>query len=587
MIAANSIKAYSSIENNLLYVITQLSSLLLSDHENCVIEALSLIGEATEVDRVYIFQNTYSEHSNEVYISQIYEWSRNQELVQIYNEALQNISYNDGFARWFQLLSSNVAVEGLVEDFPIDEQPLLTEQNILSLLAMPINVNNKFWGFIGFDDCRSKRIWTQNEKDLLSIVANNMGMSISRDIYLEELKKARNEALIAVKLKSNFLANMSHEIRTPLNTIVGIIDLLQASDFDPEHKQNIEVLKNSSYQLLGITRNILDIVRLEKGNEQLNNEYVNLHQLIQTMVNQTDLRNKELILNYVIDPLIANKVFTDQEKLREVLTQLIDNAIKFTPKGSIKIVAQLISTSQNKKEIKFTVEDTGIGISKDNLKTIFDIFYQVNSNYDKQYQGVGIGLTLVKRIVDLFDGKLFVKSDIGKGTTIGFTIPYNPKEINEEHLERPIKRQNWSQKKLNVVEANHVVEETRITQKESLSILLVDDSDDNRFLIHTYLKKMKVTIDDAENGEIAVEKFKEKGYDLVLMDIQMPIMDGLTATRLIREYEREKGMNETTIIALTAYSFKEDLDKTLDAGCSGYLTKPVKKSKIKEVVSQL
>lgn len=388
---------------------------------------------------------------------------------------------------------------------------------------------------------------------------------ITNKIKIEKQLEIENKKVIeASKLKSIFLSNMSHEIRTPLNSIIGISDILYEELTDIEHKKYANTLKNASNNLLSIINDILDLSKIEAGHMKLVNENFNIREFISEIIDIFNIRilDKPVSLDYFIDENIPIYLIGDKNKLKQVLVNLIGNSIKFTEKGSVKLIVKG-QPLEDKFKLEFSVSDTGIGIPKEKLQIIFDDFIQVDSSYTKQFQGTGLGLSITKKIIGLMNGNISAYSEINKGSTFNFEIEF---DIGKD--------------------VAFIPQNKDIDIAENLKILLVDDSEDNRFLVHAYLKKYDLLIDDAENGELAIQKFNENSYDIILMDMQMPVMDGLTAVSKIREIEKVQLKKPICIIALTAYALNDDIKKMLDIGCTDYLSKPIKKQVLLETITK-
>lgn len=368
-----------------------------------------------------------------------------------------------------------------------------------------------------------------------------------------ELISAKELAEKSSKFKSDFLSVMSHEIRTPMNAVIGITNLLLIDSPRPEQMEYLNILKFSGENLLAIINDILDYNKIEAGKLELNELKFNIHTLTQKIKQSfaSKAAEKNLVLNMLIDQDIPEFLIGDQMRLGQILNNLISNAVKFTLKGKIDISLKISQIDNELVTIQFIVSDTGVGISPENLAMIFDPFTQepvvINNNHD--HGGTGLGLAITKRLIKLHNSDISVNSNVGQGTTFAFAVTFK-RPLNEQ--QKPATSAENTKQSL-----------------QGMNILIVDDNKMNLLVASRFLKKWKAEVDEALDGQIAIQMINNKTYDLIIMDLQMPVMDGFEATRAIKQQ-----LPDIPIIALTADAMPETYDKALAAGMNDYLSKP-------------
>ncbi len=417
-----------------------------------------------------------------------------------------------------------------------------------------------------------KEVWVGQTVDIYKLENGGLEfIALTRDI--SERKKMELELISAKELAENssrskelFMANMSHEIRTPMNAIIGMSDLLMSSSISERQENYVNAIQNSAENLLVIINDILDFYKIESGKLIVEKIDCNLENIIENSIKLLELKAEEKGLVLKAEKLsgsIQKNIITDPTRLGQILINLLSNAVKFTNTGEVCFTCKLLEDNPTDQRILFSVADTGIGIKPENLKHIFDSFSQADETTSRKYGGTGLGLSISKRLVEKLGGKLQVKSTVGQGSEFSFEIKFQKGKANTILPEEQILTEN--------------------SFLQDLRVLLVEDHDINRYITQTILESWKCKVDWAENGLIAVEKVKNNYYDIILMDMRMPELDGIGATEIIREELHSK----VPIIALTANAIKGDSEKCIKAGMNDYLSKPFKKNDLYEKLTAL
>ncbi len=370
------------------------------------------------------------------------------------------------------------------------------------------------------------------------------------------LGKAKKRAEAAAEAKSHFISNMSHEIRTPMNAVLGLTDvLLKDQSVQGQARKNIELIKYSADNLMVIVNDVLDFSKVDSGKMTLEKVGFCPRQLLNNLVHTVSFKvsEKGIAIYLDIDESIPRALMGDPYRLNQILLNLVTNAIKFTSEGEIRIGVSVRAQQEGKVELFFSIKDTGIGIPQKKLKSIFQIFTQAKTDTTRNYGGTGLGLAICKKLIDLQNGTISVDSEEGKGSDFQFVLEF---DIAEECEIEAIDEKAKSQKSL-----------------EGNSILVVEDNAINRLVAKQVLNKWKIKPQFAENGCEAVEYFKDSHFDIILMDLQMPVMNGYEATQKIRKLENGH-KTPVPIIALSADAFEETKTKVLQSGFDDYITKP-------------
>ncbi|MEA5510715.1 transporter substrate-binding domain-containing protein [Crocosphaera sp. UHCC 0190] len=452
---------------------------------------------------------------------------------------------------------------------------LLEQFQARAYIIVPIFVHNKLWGLLACYQNSGPRHWHFADVKLLKHIGNQLGLAIQQSELLNQLQKAKNAAEAASQAKSQFLAHMSHELRTPLNAILGFTQLLSNdSNLTSEQQEYLAIINQSGEHLLSLIRDILDMAKIEAGKITIHVNNVNIHHLVQTLVQlfQLKAQAKGLELLVEIGLTVPQQIITDQGKLRQIIINLLSNAIKFTDQGQVILRVQKIAEntleSETNSHILFEIEDTGPGINVEEAPNLFNPFFQTELGRKSQ-EGTGLGLAISHHFVNLMGSQLRVSCPLQGGSIFHFNLPVEIAAKNECYG-------LLSKGKVKGLAPNQT----------PYRILIIEDLRSNRQVLLNFLQPLGFEVREASNGEEGVKLWESWHPHLICMDLQMPIMDGYEATRQIKAKMEQGGQQTTKIIALTASVFAEERDEILAVGCDDFLSKPLSESVILEKIAQ-
>lgn len=515
--------------------------------EHKINSTLNRIGEFLNVSRVYIFEDDITGNMT----TNTFEWCNEGISPQI--EELVDVPY-DMMRYWPEtLLSEGKIFSEDITELPQGVRDVLEPQGIISLLVYPLYQKGRMFGFIGFDECNYKRYWDESDMQLLKTISNLIANEYERRRDHMALIKSRREAWEAAQAKETFLANMSHEIRTPMNGVVGMIRALRKTQTTTKQSYYLNTMQRAAENLLVILNDILDLSKMEAGKLNLELKSFALKAVLSQPVEvlRPRIEEKGLLVKVNIDSNVSPYFIGDPLRIDQIIMNLLGNAVKFTNKGTIHLTVLALEEDEHRQQIQISVRDQGIGMDESFMEQLFEKFTQENRSIARNFGGTGLGLNITKQLVELMGGTITVQSALGLGST--FTVTLNLEKSSESALHLD---DSHSQGVLDCLKGKRV--------------LAAEDNQLNQVVLETVLSHYGMELKAVSNGAEAISTLEKEGFDLVLMDLQMPVMDGFKAVDHIRS---RMGL-DIPIIALTADAFKGERRAVEKAGMNGYIPKP-------------
>ncbi len=500
-------------------------------------------------------------------------WDTNNFFIALYDKASETLSFPffaDEKDNFYKIPTKKTITGWVIKN----EKSVLLKENDLKILeeegeidlvgtpckvwmGVPLKVDDNIIGVMCLQDYKEEDKFSQDDLFVLDFIANNIAIAIQRRVILDNLVAARQKAEDAAQSKQLFMTTMSHEIRTPLNEVIGITNLLLLGNPREDQMDYIQALKFSGNHLLTLVNDVLDYNKMDSGKIVFEQTHFNLSDFLDEIMRSYSFRSKakNLIFDIKKSSNLPAEVIGDQIRLNQILSNLLSNAMKFTNNGSISVFVNELSRAGNVSKIEFIVADTGIGIPKDRLEDIFDSFTQASADTTRQFGGTGMGLAICKKLVELQGGTITIESEPGKGSTFRFVISFGVSE-SANHPQNAEVQDNY-------------------TGLEGKKILVAEDNKINFFVANKFLMSWGITVVHAENGQIALDLLQKESFDLILMDLHMPVMDGIEAIRIIRKSE-DPAVSNIPIVALTAAIMSESHDKIADLKIDDYVLKPFK-----------
>ena len=545
--------------DNMLQTLNSVANLLLQsdidEFDDVLWRCMGMMARAVSSDRMRLWKNFHVD--GKLFCTQLNEWSEGAKPQQGTASTI-NVSFDYDLPGWEEKLLKGECINNMVKDMSSHEKARLSPQGILSVLIVPVFLREELWGFVGFNDCHRERLYSANEESILRsgslLIANALlrnEMTIGLRAAASQLEIALEKAKAASHAKSNFLSNMSHEMRTPMNAIIGMTRIGKTADNTEKKDYAFEKIEDASNHLLGVINDVLDMSKIEANKFELNLIEFNFEKLLQRVINIIAFRldEKHLHLSVYLDPDIPPVLIGDDQRLSQIITNLLTNAVKFTPdEGSIRLDASCVGEEDGVSSIQVDVSDTGIGISAEQQARLFTSFEQAEGSTTRKFGGTGLGLAISKHIVELMNGNIWIRSELGSGSTFSFTVQL--KHGEKKSSNRLLTGMEWS----------------------NIRILTVDDDPSVLEYFAHLSGYLGIKCDSAVSGKEALDLIDAGNpYDMYFIDWKMPGMNGIELSEKIKS----QNQNKSVIIMITAFEWNEIEAEARNSGVDGFLPKPL------------